>query len=463
MFRFFKQALEKVYIPKSVTSIADNAFDYRYFKPQDPNLPLTPVAFDDGIDKVMDYITIYGYSGSYAESYTAEKGIPFVAIEQVKNTSTVNSEKLTVGSRIYLTATAEGGTEPYTYAFYYKRTTSNRCNTIGAEWGTSANEKFTVKSTGTFNIKICVKDESGDVVEKEFIVDVVDGKSNAFINNSTISTVGAKPNTRITLTGAASGSEGYKYAFYYKRTTAVAWTILGKEFGETTSYSFTPRTEGEFNLKIDIIDKNGELVSKQFSMTISDAYTNTGVVNGSTINTTSALPGTKIILTGASNGGNGNCIYAYYYKKAQATNWTVIGTEFGTATTAAVTLRNVGDYIFRATVKDADGIVSKNFSVEITDTPKEELKNDSTISETSITAGTVVTAIGSASGGAGEYTYTYQYKKSSAKLWNNMTLASNGATFKPKTAGSYDVKVTVVDKDGVSKDKTFVIIVNDKV
>ena len=80
--------LEKVYIPRTVAVIADNAFDYRYFEPQDPNLPPTPVAYDDGIDKVMDYITIYGYSGSYAESYAAEKGIPFVALNEITDDKT---------------------------------------------------------------------------------------------------------------------------------------------------------------------------------------------------------------------------------------------------------------------------------------------------------------------------------------------------------------------------------------
>lgn len=378
--------------------------------------------------------------------------------DELKNLSSVNSDILSIGSRIYMTGAAEGGTAPYTYAYYYKRTTSKYWNTVGAEWTTSVKQIVTIKSAGSFNIRIAVKDAKGSTKEKSFTVNVTDGKSKAFRNNSTINTAGAVPGTTIILTGAASGSEGYRYAFYYKRTTAVAWTILGDEFGTGNLKGFTPKTEGEFNIKIDILDKNGELVSKQFALTISSAYTATAMSNTSEINTVSALPGTRIILTGAANGGTAPYSYAYYYKKCQASKWTVIGTEFGTAETAAVTLRNKGDYIFRVVTRDANGQVAKIFGVEITDTPECKLTNKSTISAGSVSVNTTVSINGAAVGGTAPYRYAFYYKRRTSKTWNVLADefgTSQTASFKPRSAGEYNIRVVVKDEAGDTAEKEF--------
>ena len=79
--------LKNVFIPKSVKSIDDTAFSYWIYA-GDNDDPYEPVAIDDGIDKIMDYITIYGYSGSYAETFAKEKNIPFVAVDEVKDNDT---------------------------------------------------------------------------------------------------------------------------------------------------------------------------------------------------------------------------------------------------------------------------------------------------------------------------------------------------------------------------------------
>lgn len=73
--------LQSVYIPESVTQIADDAFIYKYSEPADPDKPI----ISDGEDKIMDYITIYGAKNSYAEIYAKEKNIPFVIVNGIKD------------------------------------------------------------------------------------------------------------------------------------------------------------------------------------------------------------------------------------------------------------------------------------------------------------------------------------------------------------------------------------------
>lgn len=58
--------LESVVIPSSVTSIGEYAFLHNGMQP-----------------RILDYVTIYGISGSYAETYAKENDIPFVAITNI--------------------------------------------------------------------------------------------------------------------------------------------------------------------------------------------------------------------------------------------------------------------------------------------------------------------------------------------------------------------------------------------
>ena len=305
-----------------------------------------------------------------SDSATVEKTLSLTvngSSSDLVNTSSINSDKLTLGQRIYFSGSAEGGTAPYRYAYYYKRTSAKLWTTLGTEYGTSVSEGFSPKALGDFMIKISVKDSTGTVVDKDFTVTIVDGKSTAFKNNSTISTTGAKLGTKVKLVGAATGSSGYKYSFYYKRTTARLWYRIGSDFTSTSKAQFTPKAEGDFNVKIDIMDTNGEIVSRQFAVTISSDYDiATTTVNNSTISTNYAPVGTRIIVTAAATGGTKPYTYAFYYKRAAANQWKVIGTEYSTKATAGVTLKNAGDFIFKVCIRDANGgMVSKNLDVEM--------------------------------------------------------------------------------------------------
>lgn len=383
------------------------------------------------------------------------------------NNSSINSNRLSVGSKSIFTGDASGGTAPYRYTYSYKRTTSAKWTTLGSA-DTYATEMYMTPSTaGTFDIKITVKDAAGATVDKTFSLVVVDGKSTAFKNTSTVGGSGLATGTRFYLNGSASGSSGYRYAYYYKRTTARSWTIIGEEFGTTTSLYFTPRVAVEFNIKIDVMDANGEIVSKQFAMTVDDKYAASTLTNNSTINTTYARPGTQVVINGAASGGSGYK-YAFYYKKAAAVNWSVIGTEYGTATVAKLTLRNAGDYVFKADVKDSAGhVTSKGFTVEISNNAPEvaveSLKANGSISSVSVSSGTKVNLSAAPTGGTAPYYYAFYQKKTSATVWNVLGSeygSTSTASFTPSSTGTYDVKITVMDSTGETSTTNYTVTVS---
>ena len=92
--------------------------------------------------------------------------------EFLQNNSSVNSETITLGDSIYMTAAAEGGTSPYTYAFYYKQRSSTSWITKGTEYDTATTANFKPSNTVTYDVRIGVRDATGLTITKDFAVTV---------------------------------------------------------------------------------------------------------------------------------------------------------------------------------------------------------------------------------------------------------------------------------------------------
>lgn len=86
------------------------------------------------------------------------------------------------------------------------------------------------------------------------------------------------------------------------------------------------------------------------------------------------------------------------------------------------------------------------------------LKNESTVTPTTVEVGNTIQFNGAASGGTAPYKYWFQYKKSTSSTWTTLgttygTAAT--ATLKPGTAVGYNAKITVKDGKGTIKSKIF--------
>lgn len=105
-----------------------------------------------------------------ADGKTVEKVFNIVAKnptgQTLKNTSTVSTTSFTPSSYVTLTASATGGTEPYSYTFEYKKTSSGTWREFGS--GTTA--KFKPGTTGSYDLKVTVTDADGKMSVKTFVV-----------------------------------------------------------------------------------------------------------------------------------------------------------------------------------------------------------------------------------------------------------------------------------------------------
>ncbi len=456
-------SLTSITIPNSVTSIGSRAFGYKWNK--------NKYEYEK-----IDGFTIYGKTGSAAETYANDNGFKFVstaADTALKNSSSISATNVTAGTEVTLTGKATGGKAPYKFAYYYKKSTDStwtRAYTTPAGNAYTKNTSVSFKPTtaGTYNVRINAKDDKGTVVAKELRVTV----TAALTNKSTVSATTVKAGTEVTMTGKATGGTSpYKYAYYYKKSTDSTWTRAyttpaGNAYTKNTSVSFKPTTAGTYNVRINAKDDKGTVVAKELRVTVTAALT-----NKSTVSATTVKAGTEVTMTGKATGGTSPYKFAYYYKKSTDSSWTkAYVTSSGSAYTKydskTFTPKTAGTYNVKINVKDQGGngtMVSKEFTVKVT-ADTSALTNNSTISATTVKAGTEVTMTGKATGGTSPYKFAYYYKKSTDSSWTKAYVTSSGSaytkydskTFTPKTAGTYYVRINVKDKYGegevVSKD-----------
>ena len=348
------------------------------------------------------------------------------------NNTTISKTNFKAGQAVTIKGAAAGGSEDYEYEFYYKRSTAS----TWIKFGSSATATFKPSSPGTFDIRVYVKDSAGTSAVKNFTL-----TAEGLVNDSMVSKTNFKVGEAVTIKGAASGSTGsYTYEFYYKRSTASTWT----KFGSAAIATFKPSSAGTFNIKVIAKDSAGASAVKNFTLT---AFT--ALINNTTVSKTNFKVGEAVTIKGAATGGSGNYQYEFYYKRSTASTWT----KFGSATTATFKPSSAGTFNIRVYAKDSVGNSSvKNFTL----TAFTALVNNTTVSKTNFKVGEAVTVKGAAAGGNGDYRYEFYYKRTTSDKWVRFGSAAT-ATFKPSSAGSFNIRVYAKDSAGNASVKNFTV------
>ena len=405
---------------------------------------------------------------AYAETYTVRVNVKDsegtvvskdftinVTASALVNNSTASSASTKVGSTVTITGAAKGGSGTYKYAFYYKRGSSTNWTLKGTEYGSATSVDLTPSYADTYTVRVNVKDSAGTVTSKDIKITV---GASELINNSTVSSTSTKVGSTVTIKGAAKGGTGvYKYAFYYKRAGSTdGWKLKGTEYGTATSVDLTPTFADTYTVKVNVKDSAGTVTSKELKITVAAS----ALVNNSTVSSTSTKVDSTVTIKGAAKGGTGVYKYAFYYKRAGSTDgWKLKGTEYGTATSVDLTPTFADTYTVKVNVKDSAGTVtSKELKITVA---ASALKNNSTVSSTSVQVGSNVTISGAAKGGTGVYKYAFYYKRaggsSSWTVKGTEFGTAKSVTLSPAYVDTYTVKVVVKDSSGTTAEKTFTI------
>ncbi len=232
---------------------------------------------------VNDWVTIKTYSSSSSVSFTpysadtytllikvrdkngtiAKKEFSLKVTQALKNKSVISRKTAYTGDTITLKASAEGGAGNYQYAFYYKRPSDQDWITI-QNYSAADKAEFRPLSAVEYELLIKVKDNKGKVEKKTFTLTV----TKALSNQSALSAGTIAAGKTVTLKGAASGGAGnYRYAYYYKRSTASSWKTI-KSYSTASTAVFVAESAGKYDLMIKVMDEDSTVAKKTFSLTV---------------------------------------------------------------------------------------------------------------------------------------------------------------------------------------------------
>lgn len=317
--------------------------------------------------------------------------------------------------------------------------------------GTANSVTWTPTKAGTYIAAVTAADSGTSYTATAQIT--VSGTSTELINQSKISATSGTVGKAVKITAVgAGGTTPYTYEYYYKLKTASSWTTLQK-YSTTATASFTPKTAGIYNICVKVKDKNGTIAKAYFDYTASASV----LTNNSTQSAKSINLGSSITLKGAASGGKAPYTYAYYYRALANENWSTLK---GFSTTASVTFqpKTAEGYKLCVKVKDAAGKVEKKYMYLSVNSV---MKNNSSISSTSISKGSTLTLKGAASGGTSPYQYAYYYKKTSSDTWSGLGGFSTASskTLKLSNTGTYDICIKAKDASGNVVKKYFTVTV----
>ncbi len=426
----------------------------------------------------VSYKTSEGISGSFTGStksitignYTATNGTVTLTMTGTASDGTKKSKSFTYTKKIksseYPTLTKGGivfDNTSYNWkdVYIYAYTESGSTVVSNANWpGEKMNQEmsnywsYEYPSKLSGNIMVIFNNGSGAQYpgsgQPGLQVDsskqkLFDGKTMKDLPKSVAAlTVSLKPSTTkpgkgqaVTLKANTANANGtVKYTFMVNDGTVL------QSAGTSNSCTWTPSKEGNYIVAVKAQDSS-------LSVTAASAITvlaTSPLTASVSVSNKSISLGKAVTVKGSASGGTSPYQFAYYYKAPGASSWTAIK-SYSTQTSVSFTAKQKGSYQLLVRAKD-----SKNATAESTVTLSvvDPLKNNSTVSPTTLVLGNKATVSCSAAGGSGGYKFAVFYRRNGASGWMKAQDFSTNKTvsIKPQAAVTYDVLVKVKDSGG---------------
>ena len=197
---------------------------------------------------------------------TAVKDLTFTTINAalpLTNKSSLSSAGITLGSSVTVKCAATGGTSPYKYAIYYKKVSSETW-TQARGYSTTASYPFTPKAATSYTIRVRVKDSTGKIVSKDFLLRV----SKPLTNTSTVSakTVTLGKSVKVTCS-ATGGKTPYRYAVYYRKASSDSW-VQAKAYGTEQTAVINLKSAVKYVIRTKVMDADKKVAVKDITVSV---------------------------------------------------------------------------------------------------------------------------------------------------------------------------------------------------
>ncbi|MBP3917359.1 triple tyrosine motif-containing protein, partial [Clostridium sp.] len=234
--------------------------------------------YNDKYTKIQDYSTKNtanwtptedGYYRLYVDvkdgaGNVKTKAFDFIVgeVEDIQVEFTLSTKSGVVNTPVTIDATSEGGVNPVTYKFYYKK---DGAYTMIKDYSDSSSIEWTPEEEGTYAIYVAAKDASGKIDAKYINFTVGKGVeiTNISLDKTTIK-VGDSVNIKTTATG--NSNLQYRVAVHDFENT---WTTL-HDFKSSNTTTWKPEIADKYVIWVDVIDEDGNYASKSIEVTVTE-------------------------------------------------------------------------------------------------------------------------------------------------------------------------------------------------
>lgn len=222
---------------------------------------------------------------------------------------------------------------------------------------------------------------------------------------------------------------------------------------------FKPASAVKYEIMIKVKDNKGKVVKSVFNLNVTAS--DKKIHLSASLNKTEIYAGEALHVKAIGTGGTGYYKYGFYFKKKTDSEWTTVK-AFSASNEAVFTLPQTGSYEVCVKVKDNNGATTKNYYDVISYITSTAIKNNSTVSASTITLGSSVKMTASGSGGTGYLEYSMLYRISGDEEWSIIQSFGKNTTvnFKPEAKGKYELNIKVTDSEGSQTEKYFNLTVN---
>jgi PKD repeat protein len=401
-----KCASSDVYLCRMHMEI-DQAWKSAGVAPQNP--PTTTQLFDvQGFvywDSGRDAYQWHSYSGWEIHALTAWR---LASNNSPLSTSfTYSPASPSAGVQIAFTATASGGTQPYTYSWTF--------GDSGTASGSSVTHSY--QAAGSYTVVVTVTDAAGQTASSTQTVTVSNSPPPTLTASFTHNPPSPLVGQQVTFSASATGGTG-PYSF--------SWAFGDGSTGTGLSTAHTYSSPGNFTVTLTVRDSSSsqQTASSQQSVTVTSPPP-PPLQASFTFNPSSPIAGQAVSFTGSAFGG----VSPYSYSWSFGDGATALGSL------VSHTFQSGGTYTVALTVTDSAGQIAKSSQTVTVASP---LSASISYSPSNPSPLLPVTFTASATGGTQPYAYSWNFgdgtTDSGARVSHSYLLP-----------GTYTVTLTVID------------------
>lgn len=393
----------------------------------------------------------YGQMYAYASKDYITSVITATRSWSISNLATDVQAPQAIGTEVKLTAQVNNVNSGLQYKFVWMKDDWNSWGVI-RDFSDSNTVTWKPEEGGNYKLYVDVRDGQGKIESCQIDYRIKNWGCNTLTTNlSSPQGAGTTIEIRPQIIGSTSG---LKFKFVWEKNDWADWGVI-QQFSTKSTASWTPKSEGDYTLYVDIEDSDGVKMTKTMKFIVE----NWELKGVNTSKSGKMDLGETLEISADVSYPNSSLQYKFVWMKNDWADWGVIR-DFSSTNQVSWTPESSGDYTLYVDVKDAKGVVSKNIRFQVI-RPVWSFESIAFSVSAPQRVNTTIQILPQVSGSVQGLKYKYVWQKNDWADWGVIKdfSSSNSVNWKPTEEGQYKIYVDVMDLTGktVTKEMSYEI------